>query len=72
MARDSFFFLRESFPFDESSFGQLFDELTARKSMSTSKPVSYVFDLHPPTEVQFGDYKMLFRQYLHPTLCPIY
>ncbi|XP_022899417.1 DExH-box ATP-dependent RNA helicase DExH8 [Olea europaea var. sylvestris] len=72
LARDSFFLLRESFPFDESSFGQLFDELTARKSMSTSKPVSYVFDLHPPTEVQFGDYKMLFRQYLHPTLCPIY
>lgn len=72
LARDSFFLLRESFPFDESSFGQLFDEVTTRKSITTSKPISYVFDLHPPAEVQFGDYKMLFRQHLHPNLSPIY
>ncbi|KAL2535291.1 Zinc finger CCCH domain-containing protein 31 [Forsythia ovata] len=52
MARDSFFYLRESFTFDESSFGELFDEVTTRKSILTSKPVSYVFDLHPPTDVE--------------------
>ncbi|KAI3449482.1 hypothetical protein Pfo_006147 [Paulownia fortunei] len=65
MARDSFFFLRGSVPFDESSFGELFDEVTAKKSMLVSKPISYVFDMHPPTDFQFGDYTTSLRQHLH-------
>ncbi|KAL6564190.1 hypothetical protein OROMI_015640 [Orobanche minor] len=64
LARDSFFFLKASVLFDESSFGELFDEVTTKKSMSESKPVSYVFDLYPPTDLQFGDYTALLRQHL--------
>ncbi|KAK4407009.1 DExH-box ATP-dependent RNA helicase DExH8 [Sesamum angolense] len=64
LARDSFFFLKQSFLFDDTSFGDLFDEVTAKKSMLVSKPISYVFGLHPPTDFQFGDYATL-HQHLH-------
>ncbi|KAL3827824.1 hypothetical protein ACJIZ3_016626 [Penstemon smallii] len=65
VARESFFFLKDSFPFDESSFGELFDELTAKKAMLISKPISYVFYLHPPPHIQFDDYTAIAHQYLH-------
>ncbi|KAL0435891.1 UNVERIFIED_CONTAM: DExH-box ATP-dependent RNA helicase DExH8 [Sesamum radiatum] len=65
LARDSFFFLEQSFLFDDTSFGELFDEVTAKKSMLVSKPISYVFGLHPPTDFQFGDYATLLHQHLH-------
>ncbi|CAA0832022.1 Zinc finger CCCH domain-containing protein 31 [Striga hermonthica] len=64
LARDSFFVLKASVPFDESSFGKLLDELTTKKSMLESKPVSYIFDLYPPMDLQFGDYTPLLRQHL--------
>ncbi|XP_050236664.1 DExH-box ATP-dependent RNA helicase DExH8 isoform X2 [Mercurialis annua] len=65
MGRDCFFFLRESFPFDEASFGELSDVVTTRKAMVESKPVSYVFDLQPPTDIQFDDYAATLHECLH-------
>lgn len=65
LGRDSFFFLRESFPFDEASFGELSDVLTTRTPMLASKPISYVFDLQPPTDIQFDDYAATLRKCLH-------
>lgn len=56
LCRDSFFFLTESFPFDEISFGELPDKLSTKKPMIASRPTSYVFDLHPPSDIQFGNY----------------
>ncbi|KAL0665657.1 hypothetical protein Bca4012_028361 [Brassica carinata] len=45
LARESFFFLGESFPHNS---------------------VSFVFDLHPPTDTQFGEYTLLaFTKSLH-------
>ncbi|XP_057509428.1 DExH-box ATP-dependent RNA helicase DExH8 [Actinidia eriantha] len=51
LGRESFFFLSESFPFDESSFGKLSDTVTLKKPLPVSKPVSYVFSLNPPYEL---------------------
>ncbi|XP_075524079.1 DExH-box ATP-dependent RNA helicase DExH8 isoform X1 [Primulina tabacum] len=65
IARDSFFFLEDSFPFDESSFGELFDVVTVKRPLLVSKPVSYVFKLHPPTDIQYGNYRTLLRQHLY-------
>ncbi|KAF2315428.1 hypothetical protein GH714_039204 [Hevea brasiliensis] len=65
LGRDSFFFLRESFPFDEASFGELSDVVTTGKPMLASKPISYVFDLQPPTDIQFDDYAATLRKCLH-------
>ncbi|KAF8387857.1 hypothetical protein HHK36_026519 [Tetracentron sinense] len=56
LGRECFFFLKESFPFDESSFGEFSDTVVVKKPMIISRPVSYVFNLHPPTDIQFGDY----------------
>ncbi|GFZ13734.1 zinc finger (CCCH type) helicase family protein [Actinidia rufa] len=51
LGRESFFFLIESFPFDESSFGKLSDTVTPKKPLPVSKPVSHVFHLNPPNEL---------------------
>ena len=65
LARDSFFFLTESFPFDQISFGELLDTVTLNKPMLASRPISYVFDLHPPSDIQFGDYASVLHKHLH-------
>ncbi|KAE8657661.1 Zinc finger CCCH domain-containing protein 31 [Hibiscus syriacus] len=65
LARESFFFLTESFLLDEASFGELLDAVTVSKPMLTSRSVSYVFDLHPPSDIQFGDYGSVFHKHLH-------
>ncbi|KAL8530954.1 hypothetical protein ACS0TY_007830 [Phlomoides rotata] len=66
LARESFFFLRSSVPYDESSFGELFDDTTTKNSVLVSKPISYIFNLHPPPDCAFGGYyTMLLRQQLH-------
>lgn len=65
LGRDCFFFLRESFPFDERSFGKLPDKITTKKPMIASKPISYVFNLHPPSKIQFGDYAAELQKQLH-------
>ncbi|XP_031739695.1 DExH-box ATP-dependent RNA helicase DExH8 isoform X2 [Cucumis sativus] len=75
LGRESFFFLSESFPYDERSFGELPDKITTKKGMLTSKPVSYVFDLRPPSSALFGNYRATLRQCLYnverPSLvCP--
>lgn len=67
LGRESFFFLTESFPFDESSFGELSDEFSPKKPTMVTRPISYVFDLHPPTDVQFGDYTSALHKHLHKT-----
>lgn len=65
LARDSFFFLTESFQYDETSFGELSDTVKINKPMVQSRPISYVFDLHPPTDILFGDYSAVLRKHLH-------
>ncbi|OWM63550.1 hypothetical protein CDL15_Pgr019500 [Punica granatum] len=64
LGRNSFFFLRESFLFDEQSFGEVLDGMTTRRPMVVSKAVSYVFVLHPPSSIQFGDYQTEIRRSL--------
>ncbi|KAJ4968840.1 hypothetical protein NE237_015541 [Protea cynaroides] len=68
LARDCFFFLTESFPFDELSFGEFSDTFASKIPMMVSRPISYVFDLHPPTDIQFGDYATTFSKCLHNQL----
>lgn len=67
LGRDCFFFLKHSFPFDESSFGELTDKINTKKTMLVSSATSYVFSLYPPTDIQFGDYAAAFTKRLHPT-----
>lgn len=62
LARECCFFLNDSFPFDEQNLGELFDEVRVGKPMIQSKPVSYVFSLHPPVDVQSGDFAPLLNQ----------
>ncbi|KAK3021051.1 hypothetical protein RJ639_047298 [Escallonia herrerae] len=71
LGRDSFFFLKESFLFDETSFGALVDKVTSKKPMLASKSISYVFDFQPPTDIQFGDYATVIRQQLLKARYPI-
>lgn len=65
LARDSFFFLGESFPHNSVSFGEFQDTLTIQKPMQVSRPISYVFNLHSPSDIQFGDYTSLLHKSLH-------
>ncbi|KAL5561461.1 hypothetical protein UlMin_031208 [Ulmus minor] len=65
LGRDSFFFLTESFPYDERSFGKLADKVATKKPMVVSRPTSYVFNLNRPSDFQFGDYATELRQLLH-------
>ncbi|KAF6155581.1 hypothetical protein GIB67_004575 [Kingdonia uniflora] len=65
LGRDCFFFLTESFPFDEFSFGEFSDMTNSKKLMTVSRPISYVFDLHPPSDIQFGDYASTLHHCLH-------
>lgn len=65
LARDSFFFLSESLPFDEMSFGELSDTVNTKRPMLVSRAISYIFDLHPPTDIQFGDYAAVLHRCLH-------
>ncbi|CAM8987819.1 unnamed protein product [Rhodiola kirilowii] len=51
-ARNCFFFLGESFPFDESTFGELQDKITFKKDMVNPLPVSYVFHMHPTQDIR--------------------
>lgn len=62
LGRESFFFLGESFPFDESSFGKLSDKVNIKKPMVVSKPISYVFYMNPPPDAPSDDYTTAFYQ----------
>ncbi|RZC94123.1 hypothetical protein C5167_016818 [Papaver somniferum] len=65
LARDSFFFLQESFPFDESSFGAFSDVVPMSKPMMVSRPISYVFYICPPTDIQYGNYTAALKKSLY-------
>ncbi|KAI3693525.1 hypothetical protein L1987_76469 [Smallanthus sonchifolius] len=65
LGRENFFYLRESFAFDEFSFGSLSDGVATKKPMLASKATVYSFNLHPPTDIQFGDYTSLLHNQLH-------
>ncbi|KNA11553.1 hypothetical protein SOVF_134020 [Spinacia oleracea] len=65
LGRECFFFLKESFQFDETTFGVLPDAVNSKKPLVTSIPVSYVFILRPPTDLQFGDYASALHDRLH-------
>ncbi|RZC79589.1 hypothetical protein C5167_003822 [Papaver somniferum] len=65
LARDSFFFLQESFPFDESSFGAFSDVVPMSKPMMVSRPISYVFYICPPTDIQYGNYNAALKKSLY-------
>ncbi|KAI4374342.1 hypothetical protein MLD38_012349 [Melastoma candidum] len=64
LARSCFFFLSESFPFDENNFGTVPDALPVKKPAVVSRAVSYIFVLHPPTDIQFGDYSSRLQESL--------
>lgn len=64
LGRDCFFFLKESFAFDEISFGAVHDTVTTRKPMLVSRPISYVFVLRRPTDRRFGDYIATLKKHL--------
>ncbi|KAJ0589881.1 putative RNA helicase transcription factor C3H family [Helianthus annuus] len=64
LGRENFFYLRESFAFDEYSFGKV-SGVATKKPMLSSKAIAYVFDLHPPTDIRFGDYASVIHKQLH-------
>ncbi|XP_071699588.1 DExH-box ATP-dependent RNA helicase DExH8-like [Rutidosis leptorrhynchoides] len=65
VAKESFFYLGQSFAFDEYTFGKLYDEFTTNKPKVVSKSIVYAFNLHPPTDIQFGDYTSVLHKQLH-------
>lgn len=56
LARECFFFLSESFMFDEATLGWFSDISRHPRGMQVAAPVTYVFNMHPPSATQFGDY----------------
>jgi hypothetical protein len=56
MARECFFFLRESFMFDEATLGWFSDTSRYPRGLQVSAPVVYILTMHRPTVAQFGDY----------------
>lgn len=64
MARECFFFLGESFMFDEATLGWFSDISRHPRGMQVSAPVTYVFNMHPPSVAQFGDYAAELREAL--------
>ncbi|XP_062207511.1 zinc finger CCCH domain-containing protein 4 [Phragmites australis] len=64
LARECFFFLSESFMFDEATLGWFSDISRYPRGMQVSAPVTYVFNMHPPTVTQFGDYPAELREAL--------
>ncbi|XP_028781898.1 DExH-box ATP-dependent RNA helicase DExH8-like [Neltuma alba] len=64
LGRGCFFFLTESFAFDEGSFGAVHDTVANRKPIVTSRPVSYVFVLHRPRDPRFGVCIATLREHL--------
>lgn len=64
LARECFFFLSESFLSDEANLGWFSDTSTHTRRMQVAAPVTYVFNLHPPSSTQFGDYPAELREAL--------
>ncbi|KAF8724100.1 hypothetical protein HU200_021113 [Digitaria exilis] len=64
LARECFFFLSESFMFDEATLGWFSDISRHPRGMQVSAPVTYIFNMHPPSITQFGDYPAELRKAL--------
>ncbi|KAK1293103.1 Zinc finger CCCH domain-containing protein 31 [Acorus calamus] len=62
LARDCFFFLTDSFPFDERTLGKFSDGIKSGRPMQSERPITYIFEMHPPSRAQFGDYASQFRR----------
>ncbi|CAI0469713.1 unnamed protein product [Linum tenue] len=62
LGRECFFFLRESFPFDEGTFGKIPGSVASQKAMVVYKTVAYVFEMCPPSHVELGDYRAAIRK----------
>lgn len=71
LARECFFFLDESFMFDEATLGWFSDTPSYPKGMQVSAPVAYVFGMHPPTGIQFGDYPTELRSLMQRLVRPV-
>uniref|UniRef100_A0A1D1ZBL2 Zinc finger CCCH domain-containing protein 4 n=1 Tax=Anthurium amnicola TaxID=1678845 RepID=A0A1D1ZBL2_9ARAE len=56
LGRECFFFLTQSFPFNEQSLGEFAEDEGVAWPMQASLPVCYVFEMHAPSVLQFGDY----------------
>uniref|UniRef100_A0A0E0MU52 Zinc finger CCCH domain-containing protein 4 n=1 Tax=Oryza rufipogon TaxID=4529 RepID=A0A0E0MU52_ORYRU len=65
LARECFLFLGESFMFDEATLGWFSDTPNYPRGMQVSAPVAYIFSMHPPTGIQFGDYASELRKVLY-------
>ncbi|KAK1316402.1 Zinc finger CCCH domain-containing protein 4 [Acorus calamus] len=65
LARDCFFFLTDSFPFDERTLGKFSNGIKLGRPMQSERPITYLFEMHPPSRAQFGDYASQFRRGLH-------
>ncbi|KAF8006737.1 hypothetical protein BT93_K0903 [Corymbia citriodora subsp. variegata] len=65
LGRSCFFFLTESFPFAEQSFGELSDVIPTKKLMEVSKPISYVFRMYPPADIESDDFQATIQRCLH-------
>ncbi|KAF8006731.1 hypothetical protein BT93_K0902 [Corymbia citriodora subsp. variegata] len=65
LGRSCFFFLTDSFPFAALSFGELSDVIPTKKLMEVSKPISYVFCMYPPSDIESDDFQAVIRKCLH-------
>ncbi|KAI6674613.1 hypothetical protein NL676_002519 [Syzygium grande] len=65
LGRSSFFFLTKSLPFAEQSYGELSDVIPTKKPMEVSKPISYVFRMYPPADIEPDDFQAAIRKCLH-------
>ncbi|KAK3407431.1 hypothetical protein EUGRSUZ_K03485 [Eucalyptus grandis] len=65
LGRSCFFFLTESFPFAEQSFGELAHVIPTQKLMEVSKPISYVFRMYPPADIESDDFQAAIKKCLH-------
>ncbi|KAH7425191.1 hypothetical protein KP509_11G043600 [Ceratopteris richardii] len=63
LARECFFFLEQSIPFDSTSMG-VYPPL-GTYAFGVPRPVSYVFELQPPSAKQHGDCFWLLEQAFH-------
>ncbi|OEL23081.1 Zinc finger CCCH domain-containing protein 4 [Dichanthelium oligosanthes] len=64
LARECFFFLSESFMFNEATLGWFSDISRHPRGMQVAAPVTYVFNMHPPSAAQFGGYPAELREAL--------
>ncbi|KAH7676621.1 RNA helicase protein [Dioscorea alata] len=62
LARECFFFLTQSFPFDASAFGDIPDTISAVRPMQVSMPITYVFEMRPPPEARSRGYTAALRE----------